>query len=216
MYTRASIMYEVYQRLNKSPVTPGFFTAEKVRSAIQEALDLVATHMMLADEGWLKKIGYMDVEANQITIPVPNYMEMIEEVRYLVGSVYVPLNYDTAFNVPQWSITSGATSLPCTYRIVDNQFYFNPPLGVGGTAYLQVEYMRYPSILRNDSQQVDPQFSRAMIYYIIYRTCSILASAMGQDVKSWSTEEAIWYEKMLIIVEKRNAQSIPIKDFMGF
>ncbi len=141
---------------------------------------------------------------------------MIEEVRYLVGSVYIPLAYDSQWKVPQWSVTSGATNLPASYRIVDNQFYFNPPLGVGGTAYLQVEYQRYPSIMRNDSQQIDPQFDRAMVYYLTYRACSILASAMGQTSKPWEVEEKLWLDAMMQIVQNRNRQPQPIKDFAGY
>jgi hypothetical protein len=216
MYNRGQIAHDVYQRLNKSAATPGFYTAEKVNSAIQEAVDFVATEMMLADEGWLKKIDYLDVEANQITIPIPPHIEMIEEIRYLVGNVYVPLAYDTQWRNPQWSVTSGATNLPAAYRIVDNKLYFNPPLGVGGSKYLQIEYMRYPSILRNDAQQLDPQFGRAFTYYITYRAMSILASAMKQNNKSWENEEAMWYEKMLTIANRRNASPTPIKEFVGW
>lgn len=216
MFDRASLKYEIYQRLNKSPATPGFFTSEKVNSAIQEAIDFVAAEMFEADEGFLKKIDFLDVTANAVTIPVPPHMAIIEEVRYLVGNVYISLEYDTQWQVPQWSVTSGATQLPSTYKIVDNRFYFNPALGVGGTNYLQVEYQCYPSILRSDSQKIDPQFDRSMLYFCIYRACSILASAMGQNVKSWGVEEALWREKMINIVSKRNAQSTPIAEFCGY
>ncbi len=216
MYTRAYVAYQVYSRLNKSPLTPGFFTREKVNNAIQESMDYVATKMMMADQGFLKKIDYLDVTANQITIPVPPHIDLIEEVRYLVGNVYIPLAYDSQFNIPQWSIQSGATNMPASYRIVDNQLYFNPPLGVGGPNYIQIEYQRYPSIMRNDTQQIDPQFDRAMIYYITYRTCSILSSAMGQDTKSWVVEEGLWFKAMTDIVQNRNKQPTAIRDFAGW
>lgn len=216
MFTRAQLAFQVYQRLNKSSATPGFYTEEKVNGALQEALDYVGVKMMLADNGFLKKLDYLDVQANQITIPIPPHMDMIEEVRYLVGNVYIPLAYDSQWKVPQWSVTSGATNLPASYRIVDNRFYFNPPLGVGGTDFLQVEYQSYPSIMRNDNQQIDPQFDRAMTYYLVYRACSILASAMGSTVKPWETEEAVWLNAMQQIVQNRNKQPHPINDFAGF
>lgn len=216
MYDRAAIKFEIYQRLNKSPTTPGFFTSDKVNSAIQEAIDLVAAEMFEADEGFLKKMDFLDVTANATTISVPPHMAIIEEVRYLVGNIYVPLDYDAQWKVPQWSVTSGATQLPATYRIVDNRFTFNPALGVGGSQYLQVEYQAYPSILRSDTQKIDPQFDRAMLYYVIYRSCSILASAMGKKNKDWDYEEALWRQKMLNIVNKRNAQSTPIREFAGY
>ncbi len=215
MFTKGEVKNLIFQRLNKSPATPGFYTQEKVSSAIQEALDFVAAEMFIADQGFMKKLDYLDVEANQITIPVPPHMEIIDEVRYLVGSVYIPLAYDSQWATPQWSPTTGATDLPGSYRIVDNRFYFAPPLATGGTAALQIEYQRYPSILRNDAQQIDPQFSRAMIWFAVYRACSILASAMKQETKPWRVEEKIWYDKMLQIVNQRNAQSIPIREFQG-
>ncbi len=198
MFDRALVKFEIYSRLNKSAVTPGFYTSDKVNSAVQEAMD------------------YVDVAANASTIPVPMHMAMIEEVRYLVGNVYVPLMYDSQWQVPQWSVTSGATQLPGTYRIIDNKFYFAPALGVGGTGYLQVEYQCYPSILRSDSQKIDPQFDRTMIYYIIYRSCSILAGAMGQKNNAWQETENMWRQKMVNIVAKRNSGTTVIKDFCGY
>ncbi len=216
MWDRGNIKYLILQRLNKSPVTPGFYTPEKMDSAIQEALDYVAACMFEADQGWLKKVGYLDVEANSQTIPVPAYMEMIESVRYLVGNVYIPLQYDSRWNAPEWSIQSGATQLPATYRIVDNRFYFNPALGVGGANYLQIEWMQYPSILRSDQQKLDPQFGRALVWYVVYRAASILASAMGQNFKAWDKEEALWFEKMTAVVNKRNSGTTVIGEFAGY
>jgi hypothetical protein len=216
MFDRSLLKFEIYQRLNKSPATPGFYTAPKVNSAIQEAIDLIATEMFENDEGFLKKIDYVDIEANAATVPIPPHMCMIEEVRYLVGNVYVPLAYDSQWSVPQWSITSGATQLPGTYKIIDNKFFFSPALGVGGDKYLQVEFQSYPSIIRSDSQKIDPQFDRCMLWYAIYRTCSILASAMGTTVKSWEKEEGLWRQKMINLVAKRTSGTTTIGEFSGW
>lgn len=216
MWDRSSIANEVYLRLNKSSLTPGFYTTDRVYSGIQQALDFVAVEMMIADQGWLKKIDFFDVEPNQIKIQIPPHIEMVSKISYLVGNVYTPLFYDSRFDVPQWGLQSGATQLPNTYSIVDNAFYFNPPLGVGGTAFLQVEYMSYPNMLRNDAQQVDPQFGRALIYYTIYKAASICAADIGSDVPAWKEQENEWYSKMLLIVNKRNQQAIPIGDFSGY
>lgn len=216
MWDRGAVKFMIYQRLNKSPLTPGFYTAEKMDTAIQEALDFVATEMFDADGGWLKKIDYLTIEANSQTVPIPPHMEMIESVRYLVGNVYTPLTYDARWNAPEWSVQSGATQLPNSYRIVDNRFYFNPALAVGGDDYLQIEFMQYPSILRSDQQKIDTQFGRALIWYVVYRAMSILASAMGQAGKSWQTEEALWYQKMLNVVNKRNSGTTAISEFAGY
>ncbi len=216
MYDRAAIKFDIYQRLNKSPSTRGFYTDEKCNSAIQEALDFVATEMFEADQGWLKKIGYLDVTANCLTLAVPSHMEMIENVRYLLGNIYQQLAYDTRFDSQEWAVTSGATQLPVSYRIVDNKFYFNPPIGVGGENFLQIEYMQYPTMLRTDAQKMDPQFGRALNWYIVYRAMSIMASSIGQFNKAWAQEEGAWYSKMLTVVNKRNLAPTPIKEFCGY
>ncbi len=143
-------------------------------------------------------------------------MEMIQEVRYLIGNVYIPLVYDSNFNNAEWSVQSGVTNLPGRYRIVDNSFYFNPALAVGGTGFLQITYMRYPSILRDDAQQIDPQFNRGMIYYIQYRAATIMANNFGIKNVPWADQEGIWYKKLLDVIQKRNAQSKAITEFCGF
>lgn len=216
MYTRGAIAYQIYQRLSKSAATPGFFTEEKVNSAIQESLDLVSTEMFLADQGFLKQLDYLDVQASQQTIPIPQHMEMIESVYYLIGNTYIPLAYDSEFGRAQWSPQSGVTQLPASYRVVSNSLYFNPPLSVGGTNYLMVEYQRYPDILRNNAQQVPEQFGRALIWYVVYKSMSILAASMKQLERPWAKEEAQWEQKMLDIVNKRNKMSGAIKEFTGF
>lgn len=172
--------------------------------------------MMIYDNGFNKKLDFLDVAANQLTIPVPPHVEIIQSLRYLVGNVYTPMIYDSNFDAPEWAINSGATSLPSRYRIVDNNFYFNPAIGVGGPNYLQIEYMRFPSVMRDDSQQVDPQFNRAMIHFITYRACSVMANTYGLDGANWRATESMWYDKMIALIEKRNSGTRAITDFCGY
>lgn len=216
MYDRAAVRNQIYLTLNKGPATKGFYTDDRCNDAVQEALDFVASEMFLYDEGWQKKIDYIDVQANQQTIPIPPHMEMIQEVRYLTGNVYTPLQYNTNVGGAAWSVQSGVTSVPGTYDIVDNSFFFNPALGVGGPKYLQVTYMRYPSIIRDDAQQIDPQFARGMIYFVRYRAATIMANSFGMKNVPWAQQESMWYEKLIDLVEKRNAQSKNITDFCGY
>lgn len=216
MITRGQIKFEIWEKLNKSAQTKGFYTDSKVNLAIQESIDYVASMMFLHDEGWLHKIDYLDTQSNQLAIPIPQHIAMIAELRYLVGNVYLPLMYDQDYGNAQWSGASGATQFPSRYRIVDNQIYFNPALGVGGSKFLQVEYMAYPKRLQQDSDFLESQFDRSMYYYIIYRSCSILASNIAQFAKPWKEEEAQWYNNMASIITTRNQQSTPIKDFEGF
>ncbi len=219
MYDRAILRHDILNILNKSPATPGFYTPDKCNMAIQKALDLAATEMIIYDQGFVKKLDFIDVAANQLTIPVPPHMEFIEKVSYLVGNIYTPLQYDSRWDSADWSQNSGATSLPFTYQLVDNSFYFNPPIGVGGEKFLQVVYQRFPSIMRSDSQQLDPQFSRATINWVIYNAATQLSSMYGMGDQSgvpWASQEAMWYDKMMMLITKRNASSQPIRDFAGY
>lgn len=216
MITRAEVKYEVWQKLNKSATTKGFYTEEKVNSAVQECLDYIATHMMIADDGWNHKIDYLDTQANQISVDIPPHMAMLLEVRYLVGNIYQPLMYEQNFGNSEWSGPSGVIQYPSRFRMVDNALYFNPALGSGGAKYLQIEYVAYPRRLQTDADFLESQFDRSMFWYTVYRSCSILAGNVGQFEKPWREEEAQWFNAMQQIIVARNRQSTAIKDFTGF
>lgn len=214
--TRAEIKYEIWTRLNKTATSPGFYTSDKLDAVIRECLDYITTEMMLADEGWVHKIDYFDTVANQVTVPVPPHMSMISEVRYLVGNIYTPLQYDQQWGEAQWSGASGVVQFPSRYKIVDNMLYFNPALGVGGPQYLQVEYMAYPPKMRKDSDVVPSQFDRTMFWYTIYRSCNLLAGQVQQTQDDWVQHEAMWGQRMRDLIGMRTRQAIPIRDFDGF
>ena len=98
MYDRAILRHDILNILNKSPATPGFYTPDKCNMAIQKSLDMAATEMMIYDGGFLKKLDFLDVQPNQLTIPVPPHMEFIQKLSYLVGNVYSPLAYDSRWD----------------------------------------------------------------------------------------------------------------------
>ena len=59
MITRGQIMNEIWTRLSKTATTPGFYTALKVQSVIQESVDFLAAEQILADEGYCHKLDYL-------------------------------------------------------------------------------------------------------------------------------------------------------------
>jgi hypothetical protein len=213
--TRAEIKYNVYEKLNKSATTRGFFTDAKCNAAIQEAVDFVVAEMQIADDGYAHKMDNLDVPNGAVTIPIPPHMAMILEVRFLLGDVYVPLGYDQRFGDVAYNAQSGAVQFPTRYSVIDNCFYFSPAISVGGVGYLQVEYMAASKRLANDTDTLESQFDRSMMWWVCYRSCSILASNVGQFAKSWQAEEAHWYNQMKQIIFKRNSQVIPIREFSG-
>jgi hypothetical protein len=214
--TRGQIKYEVLTRLNKTSVTQGFYTDEKLNTALQEAMDYVATEMFLADEGWMHKIDYVTTVANQVTVPIAPHWNMLAELRYLVGTIYTPIMYDQQYGEAQWAGNSGVIQYPYRYKIVDNQIYFQPPLGVGGTQFLQVEYFSYPKILQNDADTLDSQFDRCMYWFLVYDMVKSLQGGLNQTADDSDRKVTQWYTRLKDMIGMRTRQSIPIRDFDGY
>lgn len=139
MITRDEIKGRMLRYLNKTPSNQGFYANDKIIDAIQEAMTYIATEMFLANEGWQTKVQFLDTATNQTTVEIPPHMAMINEVRYKVGNLFVPLVYDDANGQAQWADDGGVTQFAATYRVIDNAFVFNPALAEGGTGYLMVE-----------------------------------------------------------------------------
>lgn len=215
MITRAQITYEIWQRLNKTPQTPGFFTQDKVNTIIQEGLDFLGSEQMLADEGFNKQLEYLPAAAGAVSINIPFDMAMLCEVSYLVGDIYMPLTYDSDFGKPQWAGSSTVQPYPCTYKIINNNLYFNPPIGVGGPKVLQIQFNAYPPRLTKDSSVIPAQFDRAMLWYLVYSSCNSLSGLMQQTVDDWQRQEAKWYQKAIQMIGMRTRQVIAIQDFTG-
>jgi hypothetical protein len=170
--------------------------------------------MFTANEGWQLKIDYFDTSAGQVTLDIPFSMGMIKEVRYLYSNYYEPMMYNDASGASQTSIQSGQRQFVSCYRIVDNRMFFNPPLAEGGSQYLMVEYMTYPKTLQSDTDYLESQFDPCMTNYLKYRTATILSASLEKPIVPWAGLEASWYQKLITVVNRRNMQSIPIRNFM--
>lgn len=215
MISRGELKGQIYRLLMKTAKYPGFYKEEKVDDALQEAIDFVATEMFLSGEGWLRRMRHFTTTAGTKTIDIPRDIAMIHEVRYLFGDTYLPIIYDGGVESRQVSDSEGSRQYIGSYRIVDNAFYFNPPLAEGGTDYLQVEFVAFPKRLQSDQDFMDGQFNHCMNHFIKYRTATILASSIEKMVIPWAGLEQSWYEKMLAIVNKRNMQSTRIREYEG-
>ena len=214
-FTRAQVKYEILQKLNKSAATRGFYTDEKCNSAIQEAIDFIAAQMFIADDGWSHKMDFIDIDDGCVTVPIKPSWAMIVEVRYLLGDTYIPISYDQRFGDNGYSSASGAVQFPSRYQVIDNCFYFNPAISTGGTKALQVEFMAYPKRLSKDTDFLESQFDKSMFWFAVYRSCSIMASSVGEFAKAWTNEESSWWASMQQIIFKRNQQVTPIREFNG-
>lgn len=213
--SKGDIKGRVLRMLLRTSANPGFYTDDLFNDSFQETLDFIASEMMLANEGWQTKISYVDTVAGQLTIPVPANCCMIQELRYKFGNLYVPFVYDDASKEIQYTEDSGVRQWAYTYRIVDNQFYFNPPLAEGGPQFLMIESMNYPKILRDDADFLETHFDNGMQHYLKYRVATIMSQAVEKMVIPWAASESLWYGRIRDMILKRNMQSVPIKEFNG-
>ena len=211
--SRGELKGQVLRLLNKNAKFTGAYQDETLNDAIQEAMDYVATKMFIANQGWSDKIDYKTIAANCITVPIPETWAMIKEVRYKFGDIYVPLVYDVAGKDIQYASDSGARQYASSYRIVDNQLYFNPALAEGGTNYLQIEYTAFPKFLQKDGDTIEPQFNRCFTNFMKYKAASCLAASIEKFVTPWSKIENDWWQQMQDLVSKRNLQSTQLLEY---
>jgi hypothetical protein len=213
--TRGELKGKVLRLLNKTALNPGFYTDDKINEAIQEAMDFVACEMFVADEGWQKKIWSFNTSDGQLTLPLPEDIVMVEDVRYLIGDIYVPMRYYVPHGQAKYADDSSARQDGGAYEVIDNMLYFNPALAEGQTAGIQVVGQAFAQALIDDMDFIEGQFNRAMTHYMKYGAASILAASIEKATRPWAAQEAMWYSKMQEIVEKRNKQSQPIREFEG-
>ncbi len=218
-FTRANIKSELLLLLNKTTSHPGFYTDAKQNSFIQEAVNFVAVEMFLGDEGWRNKITEINTVAGDYRIAIPADVAMVKEVRYKNGDIFYPIPYDARIDSIQSITSGGQTAAAAAYGMLDGYFRFNPPLAEGGTGYLQVEYMSYPTQFTTDTGAtgtLGAEFDLCMYHYIKYRAASICAASIEKATRPWAQEEILWYNKLQSIINKRNLQSTPIREYEGW
>lgn len=215
MLTRGEIAGRILRLVNKTAAVPGFYTPQKINDSIEEALDFLAVEMFLAGEGWQDKMKFFTTVAGQITLPITGDVAMIKEVRYLFGGEYLPLVYDDGSRQSQVQPTSGIAQYPGSYRIVDNQLYFNPPLMEGGTDYIQLEYTTFPKRVANDSDVIEGHLWKPFIHWVTYWCATRLVSGLGKAMPDWAKQESLWYGKVQAVIVKRNLQTTFIREFNG-
>lgn len=219
--SRAEVAHDVLLVLMQAPQYRGTYTPEAMNVAIQEAIDFLNVEFFIGVEGWAVKLyTYENVPGNCITLPVQPGMSMIQEVRIQYGNIYIPCIYDDANRRSQFSEQSGVQQWNSSYRIIDNEFYFNPPLigsneGQDFSGRVLVEYQGYSKRLQSDTDYLETHFDHAMLNFIKYRTATILSARIERFIVPWSALEKQWYDKCQQIIEKRNSQTTQIKEFEG-
>lgn len=216
MISRGQLKGKIWRYLGKTATQPGYYTSEKVDEAIEEALNYIAVEMFQAGEGWLTSYEYYDTVAGQAALPLSGVTGLIRQVRYFNQTgTYSPLTYWDNSDGPSAPTTAngGVTQWASTYRLLGNQLVFDPPLGQGGTAYLQLEIVSYPKRLNSDAQIIDPQFDNCALEFLKYKCCSILAGSIEKTIITWADLEMKWEQKLLMVLNRRTLSAVRIKDF---
>lgn len=213
--SRAELKKQILSTLQLAPGYQGAYSDTAIDEAIQDSVDYIASKMFFMGDGWLKDVRYLDTTSGQVSIPIPNDIAIIDRVRYLVNTQYVPLNYIDDPRMVQWSSQSAMTQYPATYRIVQGKLYFNPALGEGGPQYLMLEGSSFPEKLRNDANFLPSQFHRGLQKYLKWRCCSILTSLLGKVNKEWQLYEDQWYVVMEQSLQGRVKTTSSVLDFDG-
>jgi hypothetical protein len=214
MISRGQLKAKIRTVLNRSSAVKGYNTDERMEQAIEEAMDLIATEMFLAGEGWQTKYRTYDINNNQLFLPIDPDITLINEVAILVGSVtYVPLLYDELRDVSQAAPGSISTIAPFSYQIVDNKIYFSTAIADGGTDFVRIKFTAYPDEIKNDVQPLPQHFDKAMQWYIIYKSASCAAKMVGKALPEWMDTENMWHGKIIDVMNKRNNQIRHIRNF---
>lgn len=212
--TRAQMKAAILTIINKNSGYQGFMTDDKLNDAIQDSIDYIETEMFEAGEGWNNQIININMAAGTFEADLPDDTVVINAVRYLVNNIYVPIEYNSAEWSPQVKNTSDLTNYPVTYRLIDgNKLYFNPAPSNVGTAYIQVEVTKHSTLLALDADDINTQFSRGLLNYVKWRSCSLLLAQTGNANPEWLRYEGQWFEKMKFLVSKRNKKPTFIRDF---
>lgn len=212
-FSRGEMRGLVLRFLNKTSTRDGYYSQEKVNDAIQEALDLITVKMFMNTQGFFTKYIFLNTVGNQVALDLPGNIAMIGEVRYLIGDIYMPLLYDPQIGDASYIGSAVEQAWGGRYRLLGKQIVFDPPMANGGEKFLQIEGTFYPNILLDDSQEIDPQFDRAMLNFCKYKICSILAGSIEKDRRAWAQEEGEWFDAMMDVVNRRTLKSVAITEF---
>lgn len=214
--SKGELSGKILRLLHKTASNPGFYTADKIGDAIEEAVDYVAMQMFDADEGWQTKLWYPSgLQDGQITVDLSEDVAMIKAVRFKVGDIYVPMVYDPGNDSASASTTTAARQSGNVYKIIDNALYFNPPLSLDASVVkpIEVEHLAFPQRMVDDQDFLEAHFNKAMQHFIKYKAASILSSSIEKFSRPWAAEEAQWFHEMQKMVVKRNQQSVAIRSF---
>lgn len=211
-YTLQNIKDRVLNLLQKETTYQGFYTDSKVFQAINDSFTYLTSLMSLQGQGWFRSVSYITTLANTASYILPANISTIKAVRYLVGTEYIPMQYDDG-TVDAYTTVADAGQYPMRYRIQNGSIVFNPAPQTVGTNFVQIETVGYPTALATAGQEVNAQFDDASVAFVTYRSASVLASTLGEAPTAWGSYEAQWYSVVEALIGKRNGGPRFMREF---
>ncbi len=209
----AFLRLKILNILQKESNYQGFYTTDKINQAVNESMDYVAARAMQeAGNGWFEEIVYVTTTINTPSYFLPADTVLVREVRYKQGDMYYPLMPVEATD-EAWVSGNSQVQLPWRYELVGPSIVFNPLPSSVGTNFLQMKVTKFPTSLGLDADTLNNQFSRALEWFVIYRSASALVQSVGNPSPEWGQRESEWYNVMESMLTNRIKKPKFIKDF---
>lgn len=168
-----------------------------------EAIDYLSCRMMEASSGeWLEKTSLITTNAGDSVIALDTALVCVKKVSYLVGNVYQPLVYNELRQEITYDASSGVQQYPSSFYLQGGNIVFDPPLAIGGTNALKIDYTAFP-VEMTGSATLPTLIHRAFQHFVAYRAAYTAASSIGKAQKEWADTYGEWLDMMLRFVDKR-------------
>lgn len=108
--------------------------------------------------------------------------------------------------------SSGIQQYPSSYFLQGSNIVFDPPLAIGGTNALKIDYTAFPAEMTG-AATLPTILHRAFQHYVAYRAAYTAASSIGKAQKEWADTYGEWMDMMLRMVDKRVDQPRWVKEY---
>jgi hypothetical protein len=208
--TRLQLQTAIYAILAKSSTAYGLLDPTKVNSAIQDALDYIATLMNNSTAMWLAKDIKLNIVGNDPTVTLPTDCVIINFVKKLqFGTQYTPIVFDESSNTTTDTNPQNTANYTPTYRLSGGELYLEPTPADSLTNGIWLNYVAAPAALSGDSSALDISMDYPVfVQFVKWRAASILWS-LTQDqtgMPPWANTETIWYNEVKRTIAKRIAK----------
>lgn len=216
---RSELQGEIYEILSKSPTAYGLLTPTKVNKMIQDSLDYIATKMLKLGGGWLSRIVYADIAADDPYVTLPAGVAIVNFIKKKSssGEVYEPIQFNE--NAGGVSVVS-ASSLPAqgtVWRFSSGRLFLEPVPTEDVEDGLLIDAVFHPDRLTSDSSEIDGDLDNyTFIHYAKWRAASQLHSLTSSEAPPWSSSELEWKQACLEIIARRFRQPTIIQGFSDY